>query len=121
MMMNHWVRQTQAGARQIWHRKRSERGRQGSGVGIGRWRARRGGGMTDVAVPPEKPVSRAAIRMARSRARRRSHLRCVTIEITDRDIAAFIRSGNLPRERRNDPKAIAHAVHKLLDFVAKQD
>jgi hypothetical protein len=29
--------------------------------------------MTDVTVPPEKPVSRAAIRMARSRARRRRH------------------------------------------------
>jgi len=45
----------------------------------------------------------------------------VTIEVTDREIAAFIRSGSLPRERRNDPKAIAHAVHKLLDFVAKQE
>ena len=77
--------------------------------------------MTEVTVPPEKPVSRGAIRMARSRARRRRHLRCVTIEITDREIAAFIRSGNLAHEKRNDPKAIAHAVHKLLDFVAKQE
>jgi len=49
------------------------------------------------------------------------HLRCVTIEVTDREIAAFIRSGNLAHEKRNDPKAIAHAVHKLLDFVAEQE
>jgi hypothetical protein len=62
--------------------------------------------MTDAAVPPEKPVSRAAIRMARSRARRRRHLRCVTIEVTDLEIEAFIRAGDLPSERRSDPKAI---------------
>ena len=43
------------------------------------------------------------------------------LRVTDREIAAFIRSGNLAQERRNDPKAIAHAVHKLLDFVAKQE
>ena len=78
--------------------------------------------MSDVVdVATEKPVSRGAIRMARSRARHRRHLRCVTIEVTDREIAAFIRSGNLAHERRDDLKAIAHAVHKLLDFVAKQE
>ncbi len=75
----------------------------------------------DVTVSTEKSVSPAAIRMARSRARRRRYLRCVTIEVRDREIEAFIRAGDLPSERRNDPKAIAHAVHKLLDFVAKQE
>ncbi len=78
--------------------------------------------MSDVVdVATEKPVSRGAIRMARSRARHRRHLRCVTIEVRDREIEAFIRAGDLPSERRDDPKAIAHAVHKLLDFVAKQE
>ena len=77
--------------------------------------------MTDVTVLPEKSVSRAAIRMARSRARRRRHLRCVTIEVRDREIEAFIRAGDLSPERRDDPKAIAHAVHKFLDFVAEQE
>jgi hypothetical protein len=72
-------------------------------------------------VAAEKPVSLAAIRMARSRARRRRHLRCVMIEVRDREIEAFIRAGDLPRERRDDPKAIAHAVHKFLDFVAEQE
>jgi hypothetical protein len=72
-------------------------------------------------VSTEKSVSRAAIRMARSRARRRKHFRCVTIQVSDREIAAFIRSGNLPREKRDDPKAIAYAVHKLLDFVAEEE
>ena len=76
--------------------------------------------MSDVVdVATEKPVSRGAIRMARSRARHRRHLRCVTIEVRDREIEAFIRAGDLPSERRDDLKAIAHAVHKLLDFVAK--
>jgi hypothetical protein len=77
--------------------------------------------MTDVTVSPEKPASRAAIRMARSRARRRRRLCCVTIEVRDREIEAFIRAGDLPRERRDDPKAIAHAVHKFLDFAAEQE
>jgi hypothetical protein len=77
--------------------------------------------MTDVIVPPEKRVSRAAIRMARSRARRRRHLRCVTIEVRDREIRALIRAGDLSPERRDDPKAIAHAIHRFLDFVAEQE
>ena len=38
-----------------------------------------------------------------------------------REIEAFIRAGDLPPERRDDPKAIAHAVHKFLDFVAEQE
>ena len=75
--------------------------------------------MSDVSI--EKPVSRAAIRMARSRERRRKRLRCVMIEVRDREIAAFVRSGYLLRERREDPKAIAHAVHQLLDFMAEQE
>ena len=78
--------------------------------------------MSDVVdVATEKPVSRGAIRMARSRARHRRHLRRVTIEVRDREIEAFIRAGDLSPERRDDLKAIAHAVHKLLDFVAKQE
>jgi hypothetical protein len=59
--------------------------------------------------------------MARSRDRRQRYLRCVTIEVHDREIAAFVRSGKIPREKRNHPKAIAHAVHKVLDFVAEQE
>jgi hypothetical protein len=59
--------------------------------------------------------------MARSRARRRNGLRYVTIEVRNREIAAFIRAGDLPPERRDDPKAIARAVYKFLDFVAEQE
>jgi hypothetical protein len=72
-------------------------------------------GQVMVEIRIEKPSSSGAIRMARSRARRRNGLRCVTIEVRDREITAFIRSGHLARQRRNDLKAIAHAVHKLLD------
>jgi hypothetical protein len=58
----------------------------------------------------EKSSLPAATRMARSRARRRSHLRCVMIEVSDREIAAFVRGGHLPLDKRDDPKAIALAL-----------
>jgi hypothetical protein len=74
-----------------------------------------------IEVTTAKSSSPGAIRMARSRDRRRKHLRCVTIQVREREIAAFIRASDLPRERRDDPKAIAHAVHRLLDFVAEQE
>jgi hypothetical protein len=72
-------------------------------------------------VATEKSSSTGAIRMARSRARRCNQLRCVVIEVHDREIAAFIRSGHLALQRHDDPKAIAQAVHKLLDFIAEQE
>jgi len=58
--------------------------------------------------------------MARSRARRRKRLRCVTVQVRDNEIRAFIRAGDLPSDKRDDPKAIARAVHRLLDFMAEQ-
>jgi hypothetical protein len=66
--------------------------------------------MTEVTTA--KSSSPGAIRMARSRDRRQRYLRCVTIEVHHREIAAFVRSGKIPREKRNHPKAIAHAVHR---------
>jgi hypothetical protein len=74
-----------------------------------------------IEVTTAKSSSPGAIRMARSRDRRRKHLRCVTIQVRDREIAAFIRAGYLPRESRTNPKAIAHAIHGFLDFVAEQE
>jgi len=68
-----------------------------------------------------KPLSPGAIRMARSRARRRDGLRSVMIEVRDREIAAFVRGGHLPPDKRDDPKAIALAVHGLLDFVSEKE
>ena len=72
-------------------------------------------------IKTEKSSSSGAIRMARSRARRRNRFRCVTIEVSDREIAAFVRGGHLPPGKRDDPMAIAKAVHGLLDFVAAQE
>jgi hypothetical protein len=54
----------------------------------------------------QKCSSPGAIRTARSRARRRNRFRCVTIEVSDREIAAFVRGGHLPPEKRDDPIAI---------------
>jgi hypothetical protein len=50
-------------------------------------------------IQPEKSLSPGAIRMARSRARRRKHFRWVTIEVSDREIAAIVRGGHLPPAR----------------------
>jgi len=43
------------------------------------------------------------------------------IEVRDREIAAFVRGGHLPPDKRDDPKAIALAVHGLLDFVSEKE
>jgi hypothetical protein len=40
-------------------------------------------------------------------------LRGPSIKVLDRDIRAFIRAGTLPAEKSDDPKAIAHTVHKV--------
>jgi len=64
-----------------------------------------------------KAPSPAVIRMARSRARCRKGVRCVTIEVFDREVRPFMRACNLPADKRDDPKPIAHAVHKFLDWT----
>jgi hypothetical protein len=72
-------------------------------------------------IKPEKSLSPGAIRMARSRARRRKHFRWVTIEVSDREIAAIVRGGHLPPEKRDDRIAITKALHGLLDSVAARE
>jgi hypothetical protein len=54
-------------------------------------------------------------RMARTRARKRSGLRCVQVEIRDREIDALIGRGLLLAGARNDPAAISRALHDFFD------
>jgi hypothetical protein len=57
----------------------------------------------------------AAHRMRLHRQRRRQGLRCLTVELRETEIDAFIRMGLLKSETRNNPSAIAQALYAHLD------
>jgi hypothetical protein len=64
----------------------------------------------------EKPIcSAGAQRMARCRRRRQKGLRCVTVELREREIDYLIRSEFLAAESRTDPAALRAALHRWLD------
>ncbi len=74
---------------------------------------------TDMAVvsPPTEPVARspAAERMRRHRQRRRNRLRCLTIELREREIDALIRKGLLKPETRNQIYDLQMALYAFLE------
>ena len=63
------------------------------------------------------PVSGAAERMRRHRARRREGLRSLTIELYETEIDALIASGFLEKGSRNDANAVTQALYRLFDRV----
>jgi hypothetical protein len=66
---------------------------------------------------PNESISAAAARMRRSRQRQREGLRSLRIELRETEIDALIESGWLEDDRRNDPNAVVHALHRLFDRV----
>jgi hypothetical protein len=60
-------------------------------------------------------ISSSADRMRRHRERRRSGIRCLTIEIREAEVAELIRRGLLRRETRNDRNSIIGALYAHLD------
>jgi hypothetical protein len=64
-----------------------------------------------------EPVCRspAAERMRTHRERRKSGMRCLTIELRETEIDALIRKGFLKADTRNDTDAIKDALYDLLD------
>ena len=63
-----------------------------------------------------KPLFKAgSIRSRRSRERRRDGPRCVTIEIRDEELEAFVRRGLLSDAARCDVEAIKQAVYSYFD------
>jgi hypothetical protein len=58
---------------------------------------------TVITSPPPEPVtpSPAAERMRRHRLRKKDRLRCLTIELREREVDALIRKGLLKPEARN--------------------
>jgi hypothetical protein len=53
--------------------------------------------------------------MRRHRERRRKGLRCITIQVRDREIDALIRRGLLTTETRNSVREITMALYRFLD------
>ena len=64
-----------------------------------------------------KMKSAGAQRMALYRSRRRSGLRCITIEVRETEVDALVRQGRLSRDRRADRIAVRNALHALLEDV----
>jgi hypothetical protein len=64
----------------------------------------------------EEPFcSAAARRMRRHRIRRKNRLRCVTVELREREIDALLRRAGLPPEDRADHTAIRTALYGFFD------
>jgi hypothetical protein len=59
--------------------------------------------------------SPGALRMARHRNRRRTGLRCVTIELRETEIDVLIRRGRLAGDSRGDLAAVRKALHGFFD------
>ena len=53
--------------------------------------------------------------MRRHRERRRKGLRCLTLQVRDREIDALVRRGLLTAETRNVVREITMAFYKFLD------
>ena len=69
------------------------------------------------AVRVTEPISSAALRMRRHRARSRQGLRLVRVLLRDTEVAALIESGWLEERSRNDPHAVTDALHGLFDRI----
>ena len=68
----------------------------------------------------KRPISAAALRMRRSRARRRIGLRTVRFSIRNSEIEALVERGLLVPEQREDRMEIARALGRLMDEVTRQ-
>jgi hypothetical protein len=60
-------------------------------------------------------ISAAAMRMRRSRERRRDGLRCLQIELHETELDVLTREGLLETDARNDPNAVRKALYAHLD------
>jgi hypothetical protein len=70
----------------------------------------------------KQPVVRsaAAERMRAHRERRRQKLRCVTVQLREREIDVLIQNGLLEAVARNDPYALSDALHRHFDRTLKK-
>lgn len=74
--------------------------------------------MAGAAEAAAKPTpSPGAARMRLYRVRKQRGLRCITIELFEREIDGLIRSGYLAVHERSDNLAVRKAVHALFDRI----
>ena len=66
-------------------------------------------------VEKEPALSASALRMRTHRQRRKNRLRCVMVELRQREIDALIRRAGLPPEDRADHAAIRTALYGFFD------
>ena len=77
-----------------------------------------GAAMPDqAAVENSAPRTAPALRMRLHRDRRRSGLRCLTLQVRDREIDALVRKGLLAAETRNVVGEINAAFYRFLDLT----
>jgi hypothetical protein len=78
---------------------------------------------TVVTSPPAEPVVRspAAQRMRNHRKRRRSGLRCFTVQVFEKEIDTLVRTGLLEADARNDPFPACVAPAKAAGAVFSED
>ena len=60
-------------------------------------------------------LSPAALRMRRSRERRREGLRCLRIEVRNSEIDALVNRGLLKPEARNNRSALVKAIYEFFE------
>jgi hypothetical protein len=63
----------------------------------------------------EPSLSASAFRMRKHRIRRKNRLRCVMVELREREIDALIRRAGLPPDDRADHAAIRRALYGFFD------
>jgi hypothetical protein len=71
--------------------------------------------VTGCPTPPPLAHSAAAERMCVHRERRRSGLRCFTLQIRAREIDVLVQRGLLSPDARNEPYAVKMALYRHLD------
>jgi hypothetical protein len=72
-------------------------------------------GLRWVMIEGAATLSPAAMRMRRSRERRRDGLRCLRVEIRTTEIDGLVRRGFLKSEARNERKTIIEALHAFFE------
>ena len=68
-----------------------------------------------LALPRPSPSTE---RSRRYRQRRRQGTRCITVDVTESEIAALVARGYLPEEARDDPVAIKAAIVVVISDLA---
>jgi hypothetical protein len=73
------------------------------------------------AAEPARPPSPAAIRMQRTRERRRAGRMSIRFDISASQVEALVSEGMIDPARRNDPAEVARGISRSLDRLKRSD